>query len=633
MTASSGGGPAGVSDGLRQRGYRFHWQDGSVRPIGCRLWVDGKERRRSEWVQVEWRQPRTFDEVVLRMPVLILMPEPRRTIGRLVLQYWDGGWWNVRTTNGQPNPVLGWVAPAVADGTETRAFAFEPITSALLRVVVEDGNREGWCFLDAIEVYERRPATPPFRLRAGAAIDADVVIQPGDRRGLDLVVSDAAGLAVRDVPVTLAPLDGGGEVAGGDDVRTDRGGRAAAILGTGAVAGLNRYAARAGGDSVAVELRTLPREAALEAGLRWLERTAAEHQRGSRVTAFDGTVMYTPDGASSYDGFWVRDFQYMIEGHPAGVPEEHIRRGFEYLIARQRDDGAMPNKVLKDGTPVYCPGTGCESVFGPLPPPDNPSFMVKIAYHHWRLTGDSSLFGRYREQLVRGMAFLPRSPSTRLVHIPPEAPSSPYGFSDAIAKTGDQLFDSLLYREAAGNLAELFGQLGDPAQARRWAAEATDIERDLQTLHDHASGMFLAASEDCRQIDVWGSAYAAHSGAIPDAQQLAVARYLRDNYDGIVCRGQVRHTAPGEHWRRTLVPNDDVYQNGAYWALPSGWVASVIALVDRGLAAQMLLDLVKDFQQNGVNEAINPAVGYAAIPRYVASATNAIPALTALVRG
>ena len=60
-------------------------------------------------------------------------------------------------------------------------------------------------------------------------------------------------------------------------------------------------------------------------------------------------------GVASYAGFWVRDFQYMIEGYPAGIPLDEIRRGFEYLIARQRADGAMPNKVQRDGTPVYCP--------------------------------------------------------------------------------------------------------------------------------------------------------------------------------------------------------------------------------------------------------------------------------------
>lgn len=232
------------------------------------------------------------------------------------------------------------------------------------------------------------------------------------------------------------------------------------------------------------------------------------------------------------------------------------------------------------------------------------------------------------------MDSLPRSPSTSLIHIPPEDPSSPYGFTDTIAKTGDLLFSSLLYYEASMHLAELFAAAGDKAAAGRWTEEAHTVEQDLQTLYDEESGMLLAASVDCRQIDIWGSAYAAYIGAIPEEQQRRVAQYLRANYDGLVRRGQVRHTAPGEYWEKTIVPYErGTYQNGAYWATPSGWGASVIGEVDRGLAEQMLVDLVKDFQANGINEAINPDLGYVAIPKYVVSATNTLPAFGALARG
>jgi hypothetical protein len=251
--------------------------------------------------------------------------------------------------------------------------------------------------------------------------------------------------------------------------------------------------------------------------------------------------------------------------------------------------------------------------------------MVKLAAHH------APLLERYRHELARGLEFVPRSAEAGLVHIPPEQPSSPYGFTDAVAKTGDQLFDSLLFGEAAALLAGAFAGLGEPGPARRWRDEAERVTASLQSLYDEASGMFLAASVDCRQIDIWGSAYAAHAGVAGDDQRRRIARYLVEHYDGVVCRGYVRHTAPGEYWQRTLVPNRDVYQDGPYWAIPSGWVAAAIAALDRGLAERMLIDLVKEFQRNGVNEAIHPAVGYVAIPNYVASATNALPALRSLV--
>ena len=42
------------------------------------------------------------------------------------------------------------------------------------------------------------------------------------------------------------------------------------------------------------------------------------------------------------------------------------------------------------------------------------------------------------------------------------------------------------------------------------AGSACGMLVDLQTLYDDESGMFLAASVDCRQIDICGSAYAAY---------------------------------------------------------------------------------------------------------------------------
>ena len=376
--------------------------------------------------------------------------------------------------------------------------------------------------------------------------------------------------------------------------------------------------------------RAMTRAAELREAHDWLAATASRLLAGCRAPASDGTITYSPDGAGGYDGMWVRDFAYMVTGHPAGVPDADVRDGFAFLVARQRADGVMPNKVRRDGVAVYCPGPGCGSVFGDAPPPDNAAFMVLLADAYVRRTGDLSLFAAHRAALVRAMRAVPRSPRTRLVHIDPERPSSPYGFMDAIALTGDLLFDSLLHRRAALALAGLLARAGDAAAAAAWEADAAAIAGDVQTLRDPASGMFLAASVDCRQIDVWGSAYAVESGALPPEQELAVARYLRANHDGLVRHGQVRHTAPGVPWQRTLIPNRDIYQDGAYWSVPSGWVAAALARVDRDLAERMLLDLVGDFRARGVNEAINPDIGYVAIPDYVVSATNPLPALRRL---
>jgi hypothetical protein len=87
-------------------------------------------------------------------------------------------------------------------------------------------------------------------------------------------------------------------------------------------------------------------------------------------------------------------------------------------------------------------------------------------------------------------------------------------------------------------------------------------------------GVFLAATEDCRQIDIWGNAFAVYIGCVQDQRREQVLRFLRDHYADYVLRGQVRHLLQGEFWERVIerpeVVAPGTYQNGAYWGTPSG---------------------------------------------------------------
>ena len=135
------------------------------------------------------------------------------------------------------------------------------------------------------------------------------------------------------------------------------------------------------------------------------------------------------------------------------------------------------------------------------PPTDNSQFIVKLVADNVRATGDLDFFRGVAGKLVRTMDFTPRS-RDGLVMIDPARPHSPYGFTDTIAKTGELLFSSLLYWEASRELAALFEKAGDAARAGEFEARAGSIERNLGSLWDEKAGMFLAASVDCRQIDI-----------------------------------------------------------------------------------------------------------------------------------
>ncbi len=213
--------------------------------------------------------------------------------------------------------------------------------------------------------------------------------------------------------------------------------------------------------------------------------------------------------------------------------------------------------------------------------------------------------------------------TNNLVWIDPRNQHSPYGFTDTIGKHGDELFSSLLWWEAAGNLAELYAAAGDSRASATWAAKASAVRTGLQTLYDRASGMFLASSLTTNQIDVWGSAYAVALGVTTSTQADAIATWLKANYDGVVENGQLRHLPAGEYWRNLLVSyTPGTYQNGAFWATPVGWLIVALDRVDKGLARQTAIDLVTYFREVGPWEASNAALGYVGVGQYVASATT-----------
>ncbi|HST42401.1 MAG TPA: hypothetical protein VLK58_22975, partial [Conexibacter sp.] len=118
-------------------------------------WNDGTQGVYGDWLAVSWSTPRQLGHVTLRLPVLSRLTLAQRTIGRVTLEYLDGSSWRaVTTTNGQPNPVTGWVAPRAADGSEIKQFYFAPVATRSIRVRYDGGNSDGWVFLEELEAYD-----------------------------------------------------------------------------------------------------------------------------------------------------------------------------------------------------------------------------------------------------------------------------------------------------------------------------------------------------------------------------------------------------------------------------------------------------------------------------------------------
>ncbi len=353
---------------------------------------------------------------------------------------------------------------------------------------------------------------------------------------------------------------------------------------------------------------------------RWLRIEAKRQIEGCRRPARDGvTQCFTPDGAGRYGALWTRDFCYMVEGYADAISNVDLLNAVRFLLEGVREDGVAPDRVEMNGQAVYSAGPAGKPVGDP--PTDNAQFLVKLVELTVNRTADVELFKQHSMTLEKAMRSIPRR-EDGLVFIDPKGPRrSPYGFTDGIRKTGALLFSSVLYWESANCMAWLYEKVASDADALRWRREAKRVRDALHALWDEKEGIFLAATQDCRQPDVWGSAYAVFTGAATEQQGRAIARWLDKHYGEIVWQGMVRHIPEPKGWQSLLVPlRLNTYQNGSYWPVPAAWVSHAIRRVDPERASQMLLDLLRHMRDHGVNEWENKD-GSVGVRDYVASAT------------
>jgi hypothetical protein len=250
---------------------------------------------------------------------------------------------------------------------------------------------------------------------------------------------------------------------------------------------------------------------------------------------------------------------------------------------------------------------------------------VEVVWLTFQHLGDTALLTQMVDgeplvdRLVATMNAVPRSPSG-LVFIDPALPwdRCPYGFTDTVRKQGEVLFCSLLDVQASWQLADLLEAVGRSADAATWRDVADTAAAAIRsTFWDPDVGLFRAATVQCREHDIWGSAFAVHLEVATEAQADKVAEYFRDNYDDIVQAGQVRHLPGGTYWE--VAGTQDSYQNGGYWPVATGWFAKTLSRVDQQLADHTFVAMVNDFKARGVNEwVIGATVG---VPFYTASAT------------
>ena len=369
--------------------------------------------------------------------------------------------------------------------------------------------------------------------------------------------------------------------------------------------------------------------ATLADAVSWLQKESHRIIRASRRTMKDGTAAFPPQVGIGYEAFWLRDYVYTLEGSIEAYSDKELIDACHLFVRSLRSDGAGVDCVGFDGTPVYMPGYG---TMGKNPVADGSQFTVAVVWCTYQRTKDARLLQESIGPLIKAMNAVPRNPDNGLVHIKPGEGRDrcPYGFTDTIRKQGDVLFCSLLYVQASRRLSDLLSCAGSATDAERWSKEGQRVTTSSrQVFWDSDVGLFRAATIRCREHDVWGSAFAVYLGVADGEQAKAIAAYFKKNYAQIVHKGQIRHLPAGVYWESGCAR--DTYQNGGYWATPTGWFVTTLDLADPALADRTVIDMVKDFQAGGACEWVFESERR--LPNYLASASLPLAGIRAMIDG
>jgi hypothetical protein len=173
---------------------------------------------------------------------------------------------------------------------------------------------------------------------------------------------------------------------------------------------------------------------------------------------------------------------------------------------------------------------------------------------------------------------------------------------------------SLLRWQAARELAELFSTSGKATEADFFRKQAAAIRlaiptafaREIPTTNGSNGAkevLLLSTTELGRKDDVWASAYAVWLGVLPPQLEKSVAQHLLSLYEagGTVVQGQVRHLPPrgefGGYWEQALCERD-TYQNGGFWATPTGWLIVALRKVSPAASDKVLSEYTEHLKRN-----------------------------------
>lgn len=335
----------------------------------------------------------------------------------------------------------------------------------------------------------------------------------------------------------------------------------------------------------------------LEECEKWFAEKGVTMIQGAARKMNDGTVVYAPQVGDWYKATWLRDYVMMLEGEL--VPTQNMAAAAEVFLKAVSPEGESCDCVKFDGTVMRRPGY---DTVGENPVLDGYPYLVSLVYETWRQTGDAHwISDSVMALLVKVLARMPRRNGLPWIDPAKDYDRAPWGFTDSTRKTGNVLFCTLLEIRARRELAVMLAAADRPADARRERERVDDlVAKTNAAFWDPHVGLYYAATAQCRQHDIWGSAYAVWLGVADGPKADAIATSFRRDYAGLVQNGQVRHLRPGEFWQAcNKFGKPGQYQNGFFWGTPVGWFAYTLSRIDPALADKTFADLTADYRARG----------------------------------
>lgn len=405
------------------------------------------------------------------------------------------------------------------------------------------------------------------------------------------------------------------------------------------------------------------------ADMDFLEKLASDIVEGARIypgqSIVDhfgpnntGGVLIQPGASASYPSFWIRDYAMSLE---SGLMAEEEQKHMLLLTAAKQADqtwitkngsmvplGSIADHIrIDDGLPIYFPGTydyieQGNRKFGLFPPYGDQFFFVNMAYHYVESSGDHDILMeevegmRLIDRLILAFHLPPSRLDNHLVVTTEEFRGVDFGFRDVITITGDLSFPSLLKYQAALDLAQLCDAISWREKAVKYRAIADKIKAAVPSVFMDDRGMIRASTGKSNQADVWSTVLAIYLNVLDGELADKTSAFLAESYRNghLAYKGHIRHVLTTDDysedsaWEISMAAKN-TYQNGAYWATPTGWTCVAIARTDLSMAKQLASDYITELRANDYRknqdqaapyECIHPS-GYRQNQKYMTSVT------------